>query len=223
MLCFGSWQLLKCSVGFEYWWQWEKFWWLLVILLMLKHCKKCMLLSPLCSLHFDICIRSVITVYLFFKFGRTVLFYHSYSIIVTTIQSGIYRAISLILSLNTAVVVGSFAFEACIYFEFICHFLPAFCLALYHRGVLKCWAVSIENYFSSKVSSNLKKLRFWMMVFWIEEVARELSFLGTYDFKNVWMSLSLEKLLSSPAMETGIVHKVLTETLILGYRSSMLN
>lgn len=37
-----------------------------------------------------------------------------------------------------------------------------------------------------------------MMVFWIEEVARELSFPETCDFKKVWMSLSLEKLLSSP-------------------------
>jgi hypothetical protein len=44
--------------------------------------------------------------------------------------------------------VESFAFEACIYFEFICHFLPAFHLALYHRRVLKYWAVSIEDYFS---------------------------------------------------------------------------
>lgn len=61
------------------------------------------------------------------------------------------------------------------------------------------------------------------MVFWIEEVARELSFPETYDFKNILMSLSLEKLLSSPAMEIGIVNKVLQETLILGYRSSMLN
>jgi hypothetical protein len=109
-----------------------------MILLMLKHCKKGMLLSPLCSLHFDICIRSVIAVYLLLQFGRTALFYHSYSIIVPTIQSGIYRAISLILSLNTAFVMGSFTFEACIYCEFICHFLPAFQLASYHRRVLKC-------------------------------------------------------------------------------------
>lgn len=62
-----------------------------------------------------------------------------------------------------------------------------------------------------------------MMVFWIEEVARELSFPETYDFKKVWMSLSLEKLLTPPAMETGIIKKVLKGTLILGYRSSMLN
>lgn len=62
-----------------------------------------------------------------------------------------------------------------------------------------------------------------MMLFWTEEVARELSFPETYDFKKVWMSLSLEKLLSSPAMETGIVNKVLKETITLGYRSSVLN
>jgi hypothetical protein len=37
------------------------------------------------------------------------------------------------------------------------------------------------------------------------------------------MSLSLEKLLSSPAMETDIVKKVLKETLILVYRSSVLS
>jgi hypothetical protein len=37
------------------------------------------------------------------------------------------------------------------------------------------------------------------------------------------MSLSLEKLLTPPAMETGIIKKVLKGTLILGYRSSMLN
>jgi hypothetical protein len=37
------------------------------------------------------------------------------------------------------------------------------------------------------------------------------------------MSLSLENLLPSPVTETGIVDKVLKETLTLGYRSSMLN
>lgn len=121
---------------------------MLVILLMLKHCKKCMLLSPLCLQHFDICIRSVIAGYLLLQFGRIAFFCHSYSIIVPTIQSGICRAISLILSLNTAVVVGSFTFEACICYEFICHFLPALQLALYHRRVLKCWAVSMEVDFS---------------------------------------------------------------------------
>lgn len=68
----------------------------------------------------------------------------SYSIIVPTIQSGMCRAISLILSLNTAVVVESLTFEACICCEFICHISPTFELALYHRRVLKCWAVSME-------------------------------------------------------------------------------
>lgn len=62
-----------------------------------------------------------------------------------------------------------------------------------------------------------------MMVFWIEEVAMELTFPETYDFKTICMSLSLENLLPSPVTETGIVDKVLKETLTLGYRSSMLN
>jgi hypothetical protein len=77
-------------------------------------------------------------VYLLLQYGITALFYHSYSIIVPTIQSGIYRTMSLILSHNTAVVVGSFTFGACICCEFICHVLPAFQLALSHRRVLKC-------------------------------------------------------------------------------------
>ena len=62
-----------------------------------------------------------------------------------------------------------------------------------------------------------------MMVFSIEEAAREISFTETCDFKNIWMSLSLEELLSSPVMETGIVNKVLKDTLMFGYRSSILN
>lgn len=88
-----------------------------------------------CLQHFDICIRTVIPVYLLLQFGRIALFYHSYSIILPTIQSGIYRAISLILSFNTAVVVGSFTFEAFVCCEFIYHFLLAFQLALYHRSL----------------------------------------------------------------------------------------
>jgi hypothetical protein len=62
------------------------------------------------------------------------------------------------------------------------------------------------------------------MVFTTESVARELSLsCDIDDLKYVLMSLSLEKLFSPLATESGVVNKILNENLILGYKSSTLN
>jgi hypothetical protein len=62
------------------------------------------------------------------------------------------------------------------------------------------------------------------MMFAVERVARELNFYwDIVDIKQVSMSLSLEKLLSPLATETGRVNRILKETRMLGYRSPMSN